>query len=172
MTNGPRAPSAKEILDIAKDYSLDMTLAEASEHAALMGGAIAAYRRIERLPSTRPPVKYPRDAGHAPVPEENLCNGWYWRCEINGAGEGPLAGARVAIKDTVCVAGVPMAIGSRLLDGSVPDIDATIITRLLDAGATIIGKTNVENLSFSGGGHTSASGPVRNPHKPTHSPGG
>ena len=172
MGRGPRAPSAQQILDIAEDYGIDMTLVEAGEHAGLMGGAIAAYRRIEDLPAVRPPVKYPRDPGHRPVPSDNPCNGWYWRCEIAGNADGPLAGARVAIKDTVCVAGLPMAIGSRLLDGFVPDIDATIVTRLLDAGATIVGKTNVEDLSFSGGGHTSISGPVQNPRKPTHSPGG
>ncbi len=170
MAAGPRAPSARQILEIARDYGLDMTLAEAGEHVALMGGAIAAYRRIEDLPTVRPPVKYARSSGHPP--QDNPCNGWFWRCEIAGATDGPLAGARVAIKDTVSVAGMPMAIGSRLLDGFVPDIDATIVTRLLDAGATIVGKTNVENLSFSGGGHTSVMGPVRNPHKPTHSPGG
>ena len=172
MGGGPRPPSAQQILDIAQDYGIDMTLAEAGEHASLMDGAIAAYRRIEDLPAVRPPVKYARTPGTRPAPEDNPCNGWYWRCDIRGATEGPLAGAAVAIKDTVCVAGVPMMIGSRLLDGFVPDIDATLVTRLLDAGAVIVGKTNVEDLSFSGGGHTCANGPVQNPHKPTHSPGG
>ena len=53
-----------------------------------------------------------------------------------------------------------------------PDIDATVVTRILDAGGKIVGKTAAADHSFSGGGHTSAYGPVRNPHKPTHAPGG
>ena len=62
--------------------------------------------------------------------------------------------------------------GSRVLEGFVPNIDATVVTRLLDAGATIVGKTNSEDCSFSAGGHTCTYGPVRNPRKPTCSPGG
>jgi amidase len=42
----------------------------------------------------------------------------------------------------VCLAGIPMMIGSRVLEGFVPDIDATVVTRILDAGGTIVGTTN------------------------------
>ena len=57
------------------------------------------------------------------------------------------------------------------------DIDTSVrccpvVTRILDAGGTIVGKTNTEDCSFSGGGHTCVAGPMRNPRKPTHSPGG
>ena len=58
----------------------------------------------------------------------------YYRCDIQGAESGLLAGKTVAIKDNVCVAGVPMMNGSKLLEGFVPDRDATIVTRILDAG--------------------------------------
>ena len=68
------------------------------------------------------------------------------------------------------MAGLLMMNGARVLEGYVPIIDATIVTRLLDAGATIVGKTACAD--FSGGGHTSGYGPVRNPRKPTHAPGG
>jgi Asp-tRNAAsn/Glu-tRNAGln amidotransferase A subunit and related amidases len=46
----------------------------------------------------------------------------------------------VAIKDNVCVAGVPLMNGSRLLEGYIPEFDATIVTRILDAGGEIAGK--------------------------------
>ena len=82
-----------------------------------------------------------------------------------------LAGRRVGIKDAICVAGFPMINGAKGMEGYIPDIDATVVTRVLDAGGTILGKTNSEDCSFSGGSHTSAYGPVRNPHKPTHSTG-
>ena len=61
--------------------------------------------------------------------------------------------------------------GSRVLEGFIPDVDATVVTRLLDAGATISGKTNAEDLCFSGASHTCALGPVPNPRKPTHAAG-
>ena len=133
---------------------------------------MAAYRRIEELPEMKLPVKYPRSTGYRPRQDENPFNGWYWRTEIKGAESGPLKGARVAVKDNICVAGVPMMNGSQVLEGYVPDVDATVVARLLDAGAIIVGKTNAEDCSFAGTGHTCALGPSQNPHKPTHSPGG
>ena len=54
--------------------------------------------------------------------------------------------------------------GSRLLEGYIPDVDATVVTRILDAGGHILGKAVCENLCFSGGSFTSATGPVSNPH--------
>ena len=62
--------------------------------------------------------------------------------------------------------------GASVLEGYVPELDATVVTRILDAGGIIAGKTVCEYLCTSGGSHTSATGPVRNPHKPTHTTGG
>ena len=62
--------------------------------------------------------------------------------------------------------------GASTLEGYVPEIDATIVTRLLDAGATIAGKAHCEYFCFSGGSHTSAHGPVTNPRKQGYSAGG
>ena len=83
-----------------------------------------------------------------------------------------LAGERVAVKDNICVAGVPMMNGSRVLEGYVPEVDATVVTRVLDAGGVIAGKAACEDLCFSAGSHTCATGPIRNPHNPKHSTGG
>ena len=62
--------------------------------------------------------------------------------------------------------------GASTLKGYTPDVDATIVTRLLDAGATIAGKAHCEYFCLSGGSHTGAAGPVENPHKPGYSAGG
>ena len=72
----------------------------------------------------------------------------------------------------ISVAGVPMMNGAPVLEGYVPDTDATVVTRLLDAGAVIAGKTSCSDHCFSSGGHTAAFGPVRNPRRPSHAPGG
>jgi amidase len=83
-----------------------------------------------------------------------------------------MAGRRIAVKDNIAVAGVPMMNGSAVLEGFVPRQDATVVTRLLDAGAIVTGKAVCENLCFSGGSHTSATGPVLNPWDHTRSAGG
>ena len=57
-----------------------------------------------------------------------------WRCDIQGAPTGKLAGKTVAIKDNTAVAGVPMRNGTKLLESYVPEFDATVVTRILDAG--------------------------------------
>ena len=91
---------------------------------------------------------------------------------IKGKPGGKLAGRRVALKDNICLAGVPMMVGAGFLDGSVPDLDATIVTRILDAGGEIAGKAVCEYYCVSGGSHTSSTGPVQNPRKHGHTTGG
>ncbi|MEZ5101602.1 MAG: amidase family protein [Thermoleophilia bacterium] len=85
-------------------------------------------------------------------------------CQAAGAGDGPLAGVRVGLKDNIAVAGVPLTCGSRLPGDHVPARDAVVVERLLAAGAAIVAKLNLEDLALSGGGETSAFGPVLNPH--------
>jgi amidase len=165
-------PSALQVLEIAAGFGIDLSNEDAKSFADLMGGLTAAYDRLDAMAEPTLPVKYPRTPGWRPAAENNPFNAWTWRTDIKGAQNGKLAGKRIAIKDNVCLAGVPMANGSRVLEGYVPEVDATVVTRILDAGGTIIGKTTCEDLCFSGGSHTSKPLPVLNPRKPTHSAGG
>ena len=132
----------------------------------------ALYDLVESLPDGMPPVKYPRTPGHRPDPAENPLGAWYVKTSVKGAARGHLKGRTVALKDTICLAGVPMMNGASILEGYVPEIDATVVTRLLDAGATILGKSVCEYFSFAGGSVTSANGPVSSPRNPGHTPGG
>src|SRR5262249_29734589 len=135
-------------------------------------GSIQSYARLDEMVEPTLPVKYPRTPGYRPSEAENPLNAWYWKTDIKGASGGLLAGERVAIKDNICVAGVPMMNGSRVLEGYVPEIDATVVTRILDAGGVIAGKAACEDLCFSAGSHTCVTGPIRNPYSPDHSAGG
>jgi len=119
-----------------------------------------------------PPVNYPRTPGMRPQPDDNPYGAWAVKTRIQGARRGKLTGKRVAIKDNVCVAGVPMMNGASILEGYVPEIDATIVTRLLDEGAEILGKSVCEYYCASGGSHTSANGVVENPVVPRAQRGG
>jgi amidase len=149
-----------------------MSAADLATFGELMRPSIDAYNVVDRMAQELPPVKYPRLPGYRPTGEENRYGAWYVKTTIAGAPGGKLEGKRVAIKDNVCVAGVPMMNGASTLEGYVPDVDATIVTRILDAGGTIVGKAVCEYFCFSGGSHTSASGPVHNPHRHGHSAGG
>src|SRR6059036_1559198 len=167
-----RKPPLPELERIARSYGLELSHDDLASFRNLMDGVLASYRRLDQFAEPTLPVKYRRDPGYRPSADENRLNAWYWRCAIKGASSGPLAGKKIAIKDNVCVAGIPMMNGSNVLEGYVPDVDATIVTRILDAGGEIVGKAVCEHLCFSGGSHTSDTGPVLNPHDPKRSAGG
>lgn len=167
-----KKPTLDELARIAEQYHLDLEDEDLESFRGLMDGVLASYARLDELTAPTLEVKYRRQPGHRPAPEDNPLGAWYWRTEIKGAEQGLLAGKTVAIKDNVCVAGVPMMNGTSVLEGYTPEVDATIVTRILDAGGTILGKATCESLCFSGGSHTSEPGPVRNPHDLTRSAGG
>ena len=138
----------------------------------IAGPLAHAYTALDAMPDELPPVKYPRGPGRRPQRDENKYGAWYVKTSIKGRPDGKLAGRRVALKDNICLAGVPMMIGADILEGYVPDIDATIVERILDAGGEIAGKAVCEYYCVSGGSHTSSTGPVQNPRKAGYSAGG
>ncbi len=171
MTSVKR-PTLEQMKDIVGSLHMSMSDAEIAEYMEVMEGTFKAYDRLQQLPDNLPAVRYPRTPGYRPGATENPLNAWAVKAEVRGASYGPLAGKRIVLKDNVCLAGVPMMNGASTLEGYVPDVDATIVTRILDAGGTIVGKAHCEYFCLSGGSHTSALGPVHNPYKYGFSAGG
>jgi amidase len=167
-----RRPTLEQMRSLVGGLHMSMGDRELMDYMTLMEGSFEAYDVVASMPDNLPQVKYPRTPGYRPSAAENPMNAWYVKSEVRGAHSGPLSGRTIVLKDNVCLAGVPMMNGASTLEGYTPDVDATVVTRILDAGGTIVGKAHSEYFCLSGGSHTNATGPVHNPWKMGYIAGG
>lgn len=168
-----QSPTPKQIQEYAAQHHITLSDEEVEDFAAIIPETLTGYERIDELSDYRPKVKYTdRDLGYKPSPSEDPLNAFVTKCEVTGSNDGPLEDYAVGVKDNVNVAGVELTLGSKLFEGYVPSTDATIVTRLLNAGATITGKLNMEDMAFSGSGELSVMGPVLNPYDSEYIAGG
>lgn len=167
-------PSPADLVQAAAQFGWHHAADDVQELHGVVGPTLEAYRTLDAYVPEPPFVaaRAPLSPGRAPSPAENPHGAWARFCEVRGAPGGLLAGRQVALKDNIFLAGVPLSNGNALIDGFVPSYDATVVTRVLAAGATIAGIAACENLCFSGNSFTSAAGPVHNPHRHGYSAGG
>lgn len=165
-------PTIDVLKQIANDLHIQLTDTEAAEYLSIIQSNFDAYDLIDELDDEIPEVRYPRANSYRPDATENPLNAWYYKTEVKGALSGKLSGKTIALKDNIFLADVPMMNGSTTLEGFVPEYDATIVTRMLDAGATILGKATCEHFCLSGGSHTSDPVAVHNPYRHGYSAGG
>ena len=172
-----RRPDVDEVMEYGRALGFDLTPTEARLIQARMMDTVAALEAFDemRVEERRPPLSFTdRDPGRRPSEQDDPLGAFITRCRVKGADSGPLHGKTVALKDHIALAGVPLTFSSHMMDGYVPDFDATVVTRLLAAGATIVGKLKMEEFSWGGPGLSGVGdyGRPLNPHNREHVTGG
>lgn len=154
----------------AQDSLAKLTLAEAA--AQIRSGKVTSLQLTEALLARIDTYDSKLDAFITVMKEQALAQAKALDAEAKaGKFRGPLHGVPIALKDNVDTANARTTGGSALFAERLPAEDATIVTRMVAAGAVIIGKTNLQEFAM-GGGESSYYGPSRNPWNLAHNTGG
>ncbi|CAK7227157.1 hypothetical protein SBRCBS47491_006474 [Sporothrix bragantina] len=183
LTSATEANKQSITVEKLVDVLADVNLALPPDHLAQWHEIIASVQEsidiVEALPNYLPPVDqelYRRKNVHRPAREDNEGNAWAWKAHIAGPAaqdsDSLLQGLTVCLKDNITVKDVPMLLGTDMFTDYTPATDATLVTRLLEAGATIEGKAVCENLSLCASSFSAATGPVENPYAVGYTTGG
>jgi amidase len=169
-----RPPPIDALEELGAGLFLDLTDEELEFFEQMIEQRMDAYETVmsyEPVPKLGGTERRTRSSGRRVTSEEDPLNAWVTQCFVGGDDGGDLEGWTVGVKDNVSVAGVEMTCGSQVIEGYVPNRDATVVTRLLEAGADIVGKTSMDDMAMTTSGH-SAFGPVFNPHDDDYLAGG
>jgi len=164
-------PSTRLSAERVRSLATRLGHAVSDDEAERVRADIDASAVVETLSSGRQQSAAPSDVTINPGAAADPHNAFLATCTLAGD-DGPLSGMTVAVKDNIAVAGVPMTCGSRVLEHAVPGEHATVVDRLLGAGATLAGKTNMDEMAYGPTSETSQFGPVSNPADADHVAGG
>ena len=167
-------PDAVQLVELAASLNLRLNHGEAELY---LPHIVDAMRELDAFVQSRadegaPPLLFPeRGPGYRPSLTEDRYQAWLWKCAIGDGDRGLLAGKTVSFKDHISVAGISQVFTSQVLEGFVPDVDATVVSRVLEAGGKVVGKhmmngfmgdygkpLNPHNLERITGGSSSGSG--------------
>ena len=161
-------PDAAQLVELAASLNLRLSPKEAELYLPFI---LDAMRELDAFVQSRaeeaaPPLLFPeRGPGYRPSLAEDRYQAWLWKCAIGGGDSGLLAGKTVSFKDHISVAGIPQVFTSQALEGFIPDVDATVVTRVLAAGGKVTGKHMMN-------GFMGDYGKPLNPHNPERITGG
>jgi amidase len=165
-------PNTDELKSLSTELGLSLNEEQASEILTYMQGFAEGYQYLDHEAEFLPETLAPARDYQMVTEEENSYGAWYVKTSIKETNTGPLHGKKIAVKDNIFVADLPFTAGASVLDGMIADYDATVVTRILKAGAEVTGKSVCEYFCLSGGSSTSHNGIVDNPRKAGHTTGG
>lgn len=165
-------PDKNEIQRLADQLGFGLTEDEISLFTEAITGSVNVYKTVDNLASSSPYRPESRTWSRPESAPADPHNAWVTRCSVEPTGTGSLDAMAVAIKDNLPVAGLEMTCSSTLFAGYIPEIDTPLVTRILEAGGHIAGKTNMDDMASAGDGSRTAFGPVLNPHGRDHLAGG
>jgi len=163
-----------ELNDLAAEWHFSFDDAELDEFFILTEYVTDVTTSVENLPQFTPSnLPAHRDPGHPADQASDPYNAVVRWCTVRLEGAtGPLSGKRIGLKDSIGVAGIPITGGSNILTDFVPEADATVVRRILEAGGEIVAMLNMDYMAFSGGGESSAYGPTLCPFDTTRTAAG
>lgn len=167
----------KTVLDLSESINVTTHERDIEDLTTLLAVFHDSAKLVSQMEDYYPSVdmsRFPRKDIQPYAKEDNDFNAWGCRFSIKDqeTNRGLLAGKTVCVKDCVCVAGVPMLMGSNFVREYTPHVDATVVTRMLEAGAELVGKAICENMCHSATSHSAATGPIENPYAKGYSTGG
>lgn len=171
-------PVTMEVLhSVCQDLGVKLKKEEREDYRRLLAVFDESARELMEMEDYVPHTdlaRFPRESVRQPTFNENTHGAWAWRCSVKDSrpNSGLLSGKTVCLKDMISVANVPMLMGTEFIAGYTPNLDATVVTRILEAGGHITGKAVCENLCHSATSHSSGTGKVENPHAKGYSAGG
>jgi amidase len=130
-------PDAVQLVELAASLNLHLSRSEAELYLPFIRDAMRDLDAFvqSRADEAVPPRMFPeRGPGYRPSLAEDRYQAWLWKCAIGGQDPGLLAGKTVSFKDHISVAGIPQVFNSQVLEGFIPEVDATVVSRVLSAG--------------------------------------
>jgi amidase len=168
-----RRPDLDELKQLAAANAFEIAAGEEEQYQILAEAILGILDGLEsQAPTEIPVLRASRDPGRPPEAGEDPHNAIVRWCSVKADADGVLSGKRIAVKDSVAIAGVPLTCGSRVLARFVPQVDAVVTERILRTGGEIVAVTNMDDLAFSGGGDSSFYGPTLNPFDSARTAGG
>jgi amidase len=172
-------PTPEDVQAAASKMGVQMATEDVDSYHKLLISADEAWNRLLEMPDYHLHVdteRFPRTKIHQPTAAENVLGvAWAHTFSVGSACANPtglLAGKTFCLKDNICVAGVPQVNGTAMIEPWTPLSDATVVTRIIEAGGEIIGTATCENMSYSPSSNTSSTGTVENPYAFGFSAGG
>jgi amidase len=171
---GVRRLRREELAYYAQLANWTLAESEVDEYLTMTEAMFDSIDMLDAQPAP-PPARADalRDPGRVPLPGEDPYNAVIRWCNVKAAKpKGPLAGKRFGLKDNVALAGVPLTFASNVVQPYICEGDSIVAERLINAGAEIVAKLNLESFAWSGGGETSSFGPILNPFDTTRTAAG